>query len=79
MFEAIYRENKQCRDQEHGMLKAFRKGKKVPCSKIFKMTPTDIGMCCALNLEKVDEMFQDGVFKRAFTFYQKRKGQNHGF
>ena len=33
------------KDQEHGMLKAcYWKGKKVPCSKIFKMTPTDTGI-----------------------------------
>lgn len=35
------------------------KGVKVPCSAIFTTFPTDRGMCCAFNMKKADEIFED--------------------
>ena len=34
------------------------KGKRLSCSAIFSMQPTDQGMCCSFNKQKADEMFR---------------------
>ena len=35
------------------------KGTQLPCSAIFKTSPTDRGMCCTFNLRAAEEMFKD--------------------
>ena len=43
--------------------KCMWRGKPIDCAAIFKMQPTDQGMCCSFNKEKADEMFKDGRYK----------------
>ena len=43
--------------------KCMWRGKPIDCSAIFKMQPTDQGMCCSFNKEKADEMFRDGRYR----------------
>ena len=38
--------------EEHMLLSCELAGRVVNCSDIFTRVPTDIGMCCALNVEK---------------------------
>ena len=44
----------------------------MPCSAIFKTSPTDRGMCCTFNLDSANKMFADGHFTRAVERLQKR-------
>ena len=58
---------------EHGMLKScVWKGVPMPCSQIFKTSPTDKGMCCTFNLEAAETMFKEGRFSRNINRMQKR-------
>ena len=43
---------KEENDDEHMMLSCELAGREVNCSDIFNRVPTDIGMCCALNVEE---------------------------
>ena len=43
--------------------KCMWRGKPIDCAAIFKMQPTDQGMCCSFNKERADEMFKDGRYK----------------
>ena len=43
------------------------KGKRLSCSAIFSMQPTDQGMCCTFNKERADEMFKDNHFQEQLT------------
>lgn len=46
---------------ERSLLKQCRwKSKEVKCSAIFKMFPTDRGMCCTFNLEAAEKIFHEG-------------------
>ena len=38
------------------------KGEKVSCASIFSMRPTDRGMCCTFNTEKVEKIFREGTY-----------------
>ena len=47
-----------------GMIKkCLWKGQPLNCAAIFKMQPTDRGMCCSFNKEKADEMFREGKYQ----------------
>ena len=39
------------------------KGKKLNCSSIFTMYPTDRGMCCTFNKQKADDMFKQSRYQ----------------
>ena len=43
------------------------KGKRLSCSAIFSMQPTDQGMCCTFNKEKADEMFKASRYRDQIT------------
>ena len=46
------------------MLKDCRwKGRRVSCSAIFTMYPTDRGMCCSFNKPKADDMFLQSRYR----------------
>ena len=40
------------------------KGRRLSCSAIFTMQPTDQGMCCSFNKEKADEMLRTSRYQR---------------
>ena len=43
---------------EKGIIKGcFWKGKPIPCAAIFSPIPTDRGMCCAFNMNSMNEIF----------------------
>ena len=39
------------------------KGKRVSCSSIFSMYPTDQAMCCSFNKQKANEMFWESRYQ----------------
>ena len=43
--------------------KCMWKGKRVSCSAIFTMHPTDRGMCCTFNKERADKLFHESRFR----------------
>ena len=47
-----------------GMIKkCLWRGKPVSCAAIFKMQPTDRGMCCSFNKETADKMFRESRYR----------------
>ena len=56
------------------------KGKRLSCSAIFSMHPTDQGMCCSFNKQKADEMFRASRYRDEIirlTDQDKRKSRDH--
>ena len=43
--------------------KCLWRGKPISCAAIFKMQPTDQGVCCSFNKEKAEEMFRKGRYQ----------------
>ena len=43
--------------------KCLWRGKPVSCAAVFKMQPTDRGMCCSFNKEKADKMFRESRYR----------------
>ena len=51
-----------------GMIKeCLWRGKRLSCSAIFSMHPTDRGMCCSFNKEKADLMFKNNRYQDQIT------------
>ena len=48
--------------------KCLWKGQRLNCSSIFKMHPTDRGMCCAFNKQKADEMFKVNRYQEQIMY-----------
>ena len=47
-----------------GMIKkCIWKSKRISCSAIFSMHPTDRGMCCSFNKQKADMMFKESRYQ----------------
>ena len=47
-----------------GMItKCLWRGHPISCAAIFRMQPTDQGMCCSFNKEKAEDMFMEGRYK----------------
>ena len=42
-------------------------GKPLSCASIFKMQPTDQGMCCSFNKQKAEEMYIKGRYQEHVT------------
>ena len=58
---------------ENGLIKScFWKGHKMPCSKLFRASPTDRGMCCSFNIQAAEEMFKSGDYKDMINKMQQR-------
>ena len=55
--------------------RCYWKSKLMSCSAIFKMQPTDRGMCCSFNIKKAETLFADGIFTKTVTDLQKRDKQ----
>ena len=61
-------------DGEGGLLKFCKwKGKKIPCSKIFKKVTTDQGICCAFNREEADKIFVESDYTKTIKMLQKEE------
>ena len=61
------------RSDDYGLLKACTwKGIRVPCSLIFRTSPTDQGMCCTFNMDAADEMFHKGPYQDMIKNMQER-------
>ena len=56
-----------------GLLKAcIWRGQFIPCSQIFKAVPSDIGMCCAFNMKKAEEIFEESQYLKSMTRMQMK-------
>ena len=52
-----------------GMIKrCMWRGQPISCAAIFKMQPTDQGMCCSFNKEKAEEMFLEGRYQEHLIY-----------
>ena len=61
-------------DGEAGLLKLCKwKGRKIPCSKIFKKVTTDQGICCAFNMEEADKIFVESDYTTTIKMLQKEE------
>ena len=52
------------RDEKSFMKRCYWEEIQVDCNSIFKMRPTDRGMCCTFNAAHLEETLQDGNFTR---------------
>ena len=69
LFEILWYKQLPCFDvrnttsdknNQHGMIKYCEwKGRRLPCSALFKTSPSDRGMCCTFNVQEAEKMFQD--------------------
>ena len=51
-------------ENRNGMIKSCSwKGIRMPCSKLFKASPTDRGMCCSFNVDAANQMFKSSKYK----------------
>ena len=58
--------------------KCLWKGQRLNCSSIFKMHPTDRGMCCAFNKERADEMFKVSRYEEQIMYLTEQdKNKSH--
>ena len=67
------------KENDLGLLKAcIWRGETMPCSQIFKAVPSDIGMCCAFNMKKAEEIFEENQYRKSITRMQMKdiKGNN---
>ena len=54
---------------EKSILKAcYWKGKNIPCAAIFYPIPTDRGMCCAFNMNPLNEIFNGETYVSLVIF-----------
>ena len=85
LFEVLWYTQLPCFDVEgvtsdkkddFGLLKAcVWKGTKIPCSLIFKTSPTDQGMCCTFNMEAAESMFEEGPYLDMIRKMQEKDKQ----
>ena len=54
------------------------KGRPVNCSAIFDTRPTDRGMCCTFNMEKVVDVFRESKYRDG-VFNMQQKDKNNSF
>ena len=88
LFEVLWYTQLPCFDvkgvtsdekDDFGLLKAcVWKGRKLPCSLIFKTSPTDQGMCCTFNMEAAESMFKNGPYLEMIEKMQE-KDRQHSF
>ena len=56
--------------------KCYWKEKKMHCPSIFKMLPTDRGMCCVFNMKKAEEIFQKSQYATLIQTSQDKDLEN---
>ena len=60
-----------------GLLNAcIWRGETIPCSQIFRAVPSDIGMCCAFNMKKAEEILEEGQYRISMTRMQLKDIKN---
>ena len=56
-----------------GMIKSCSwKGMGMPCSKLFRASPTDRGMCCSFNVDAADKMFKSSEYQKMIIKMQEQ-------
>ena len=50
--------------------RCYWKGEQVRCSLIFKMQPTDRGMCCSFNMEAAEKIYKESQYTRSLRELQ---------
>ena len=56
-----------------GMIKSCSwKGMRMPCSKLFRASPTDRGMCCSFNVDAANKMFKSSKYQKMINTMQKK-------
>ncbi len=57
-------------DEMSILKRCYWKEQEIPCPLIFQTVSTDIGMCCAFNYEKAEEIYHESRFSQASSFLQ---------
>jgi len=61
----------------NGTLKSCQwKGRNIPCSAIFTVVPTDMGMCCSFNSMQAENMFQNQRYAEFIKNHQGAFSEN---
>ena len=56
-----------------GMIKSCSwKGMRMPCSKLFRASPTDRGMCCSFNVDAANKMFKSSKYQKMINTMQEK-------
>ena len=56
-----------------GMIKSCSwKGMRMPCSNVFRASPTDRGMCCSFNVDAANEMFKSSKYQKMIHTMQEK-------
>ena len=62
----------QERDDMSVIKRCYWKGLQISCASVFKMTPTDQGMCCSFNLETAEKLYRPGKYLNAIRLMQNQ-------
>ena len=86
MFELLWYSGNPCFDlinltserlhQKSVIKQCMWKGEQVSCSRIFRMTPTDKGMCCKFGLKNNDKMFIENNYQNNLARLQNQDKRN---
>ena len=68
----------QAKDEMSIVKRCLWKGRNVNCSAIFDTRPTDRGMCCTFNMEKVKDIFKESRYRET-VFNMQQKDKNYSF
>ena len=68
----------EVQDEMSMVKRCLWKGKDISCSAIFDTRPTDRGMCCTFNMEKVENVFRRSRYRDVIDTMQ-RKDSNSSF
>ena len=56
-----------------GMIKSCSwKGMQMPCSKLFRASPTERGMCCSFNVDAANKMFKSSKYQKMINTMQEK-------
>ena len=68
----------KAKDEMSMVKRCLWKGLEISCSAIFDTRPTDRGMCCTFNMEKVHDVFRRSRY-RDVVYSMQQKDSNSSF
>ena len=68
----------EAKDEMSLVKRCLWKGQFISCSAIFDTRPTDRGMCCTFNMDKVEDVFKESRYRDMISRMQQ-KDLNYSF
>ena len=59
-------------DERSTIKRCLWKGTPVNCSAVFRMTPTDKGMCCTFSVDAAENLFRESSFSDSLSRLQSQ-------